>query len=857
MGSWSKGIHSPINNLTQEDCYLVANQDVRGVGQPYAIEAGFREASLPVDPTKLYGYSISSTMASIPSPIVGKYIHLPDGTVGTPGLAWASDTDTGLYRTASGVFHVSINGVRALEFNSNGIALPSLTAGRVLYVGASSQIVDDAGLAFVDTSHLLTVGGSAGGQLRVGTVTDTSAAGDLAAGLAGASSIVFDQSEQLFSVTDSGGTGDVRFKCNGDSWYNGTGNFGFGTVSPVACVDIVDATDPQLRLGITTTDYAQFDFSGELTLTFTAASGYTTFALEGGDAGSYYLFQVRNTDNTNGGSGASVQMQVAGTSAGDPYIVFDIIGGSYWLTGADNSDSDKYKITTSALSGFSGTKGVSITSGIYTTFSPAVASSGTAYAVDISGAINTGGSNGLFRVLAAASTGQTISTEISFVHFDLGATTTWATGALADQRCVFFEAPTLAFAGASIVTRAATVYIDRAPQAGALATITNPYAFWVDAGNVRFDDDILWLSGTAFAATLSHNNAATRTYTFPDADITVAGGTGTANRLAYWTATNTLGSGPYWDGTNLGVGTTGPDAKLDVLSTSTQLRLTYTDGSVYADFTVNSSGHLLLTPSGYRMDMNQTIDVGETLWVLANGSNVSTSQSRFVIEVGGSSAGDPYIMFNISGTATWAVGPDNSDSDKFKVSASTNLGTNDYLTITTGGAVLVANGSAGAPTWSNTTTPTNGIYFNSSATVDMSIAGNRTFAWSATSYFIIQDSATIELGASQDVVFSRVSGALKIATAAGVVINEAGDDRDFRVESDDEPYALMVEGTLNNIVLCAGAEPAFNSMDGGVFLADANVVPTGNPTAGGYLYSEGGALKWRGSGGTTTTIAAS
>lgn len=32
-------------------------------------------------------------------------------------------------------------------------------------------------------------------------------------------------------------------------------------------------------------------------------------------------------------------------------------------------------------------------------------------------------------------------------------------------------------------------------------------------------------------------------------------------------------------------------------------------------------------------------------------------------------------------------------------------------------------------------------------------------------------------------------------------------------------------------------------------------VPSTNPSGGGVLYSEGGALKWRGSGGTITTIA--
>lgn len=39
-------------------------------------------------------------------------------------------------------------------------------------------------------------------------------------------------------------------------------------------------------------------------------------------------------------------------------------------------------------------------------------------------------------------------------------------------------------------------------------------------------------------------------------------------------------------------------------------------------------------------------------------------------------------------------------------------------------------------------------------------------------------------------------------------------------------------------------------------LGNASVVPTTNPTGGGVLYAEGGALKWRGSSGTVTVIAA-
>jgi hypothetical protein len=49
---------------------------------------------------------------------------------------------------------------------------------------------------------------------------------------------------------------------------------------------------------------------------------------------------------------------------------------------------------------------------------------------------------------------------------------------------------------------------------------------------------------------------------------------------------------------------------------------------------------------------------------------------------------------------------------------------------------------------------------------------------------------------------------------------------------------------------------AFGGGDGVIGLANATTVPSANPSGGGVLYAEAGALKWRGSGGTVTTIAA-
>lgn len=112
-------------------------------------------------------------------------------------------------------------------------------------------------------------------------------------------------------------------------------------------------------------------------------------------------------------------------------------------------------------------------------------------ALTIAPAVSASGVRTALTLTGAADTGRTASTEQSDVYLNLARTVTWATGAITDQRAVRITAPTLAFVGASTVTNAATLYIDRAPQAGTNATITNAYALWVDAGKARFDGPVL------------------------------------------------------------------------------------------------------------------------------------------------------------------------------------------------------------------------------------------------------------------------------------------------------------------------------------------------------------------------------
>jgi hypothetical protein len=73
-------------------------------------------------------------------------------------------------------------------------------------------------------------------------------------------------------------------------------------------------------------------------------------------------------------------------------------------------------------------------------------------------------------------------------------------------------------------------------------------------------------------------------------------------------------------------------------------------------------------------------------------------------------------------------------------------------------------------------------------------------------------------------------------------------------------WAIKTEGGL--VELLAGnislfASPAsWQSMVLGMFIGNVTTAPTGNPAAGGFLYSVSGALTWRGSSGTVTTVAA-
>jgi hypothetical protein len=74
------------------------------------------------------------------------------------------------------------------------------------------------------------------------------------------------------------------------------------------------------------------------------------------------------------------------------------------------------------------------------------------------------------------------------------------------------------------------------------------------------------------------------------------------------------------------------------------------------------------------------------------------------------------------------------------------------------------------------------------------------------------------------------------------------------IAGSDNLVAFQLAG--NRSVSIGTGVPSLGGGAGVAFINNATTVPASNPTGGGVLYSEGGALKWRGSNGTVTTIAA-
>lgn len=221
-----------------------------------------------------------------------------------------------------------------------------------------------------------------------------------------------------------------------------------------------------------------FSFVGASTITSAATLAVTAAPIAGTNAtitNAYSIWSQSGAVRVNDGTGSLTFRQAVGTAADPAIYLFNDqttapSATNYILKVGSANSGNTFLNGNGLVFAVGGTNRMSITNG--TTSSSNIS--------------NTSGALTSFAFNPSSNTNQTASTEQ--LSFNVATCTSQhATGALTTQRFAVFNAPTYSFVGASTITNAATLAVTAAPIAGTNATITNSYALWVQAGNVRFD----------------------------------------------------------------------------------------------------------------------------------------------------------------------------------------------------------------------------------------------------------------------------------------------------------------------------------------------------------------------------------
>ena len=134
------------------------------------------------------------------------------------------------------------------------------------------------------------------------------------------------------------------------SWVGAAGTGALETLTGNAGGAVgIDAAENINLTGLANSGITTNGIPGTNTLNISMVSPFAgDFVFSNATAATPRTLSVTNTDNTSVASNAFFQATSGGAAGGDPFINFLVTGAGTYSIGIDNSDSDKFKITTGA-----------------------------------------------------------------------------------------------------------------------------------------------------------------------------------------------------------------------------------------------------------------------------------------------------------------------------------------------------------------------------------------------------------------------------------------------------------------------------------------------------------------------------
>jgi hypothetical protein len=275
-------------------------------------------------------------------------------------------------------------------------------------------------------------------------------------------------------------------------------------------------------------------------------------------------------------------------------------------------------------------------------------------------------------------------------------------------------------------------------------------------------------------------------------------------------------------------------------ATDNQLTLSHSTGNWFAKAT--NSNTLIIGSESNATD-NITLDTtngGSATFAGNLGIGISPSKKLTVfgtgagnatVQIEGEGGADPYINFLANNAQHWSLGIDDSDSDKFKLSEHSALGTNDYFVVDTSGNTtftgdVTSSGNIGSTIDANTTN-------------QLSVTNSNSGSSATARVLIISDSGNMQLKAvsSTNTTYGAGDvGVINCDTMSGGLRFAHNDQVKYTLAFDGE-NTWTGGGTFGGNVTTAQIN--LNSSGGGIIDNQTGNIFIQTPSGTGWIFRNG------------------